>query len=435
MKSIRAASSKMRPSRRFRFCHYASSTVVLAATVSGILILSSSSVGASHGGQRPLQIGDVSTLTSPDLGAPSTMRLDQMKAAMAQGRGPITALPKEVLKRLPPGKPTPALPPAAPPDTPEPTQPPDGADIRATPPEPGSELERDVQLAEQFRDNWLQQFGGANPALPTTGNRWADFAYSIGAILNQLMINPTKKENPSVVGTTVRTGIQLALMLAFGGSGGAFGAHPGPREVYKEDLADQLARQRLDAMENAVREYSGSDQAALFREAKSPHVKAQVAAEAAVKMIAEQKSHYPNALLLNFANPVMQDAGLELIEKAAGQGALYSAFMNERNPRVKSGYIADAYVELLKQLSSLAQSSRGDVASWLGNQGVDLERERRQAEHTVLENLGANGLAAYRELKSNEARSAYFEWAFALEAIGSTSWTFATLTPDNLKPR
>src|SRR5262249_40173169 len=159
-----------------------------------------------------------------------------------------------------------------------------------------------------------------------------------------------------------------------------FGTRVGPREVYHEDIADQLARQRLDAMERAVREYSGPEQAATFRETNARQAKGRLAGQAPITMLAAQKRHNPNGCVVNLANPVMHDEGLHLIEKAAGKGALYVAFMNERNPRVKSGYIADAYMQALKELSAMAQSGRGDVGSWMRNQDVDLDKERGQAE-------------------------------------------------------
>jgi len=370
----------------------------------------------------------VAGLVGAALAFTATTAIANQGSVIAQGRPPITTLPGEILKRLP--RPKPNSPPETPPNAQEPPLG-DPSGARAEETTPTDDLERDIALAERFRDDWLAQF----PASRTSGNRWGDFAYSLAEILNQLNINPIKKETPSVTGTTVRSAIQIALMTAFGGFDGTFGKHLGPREVYDEKAADQLSRLRLDSIEHAIKEYVGEREASAFRDARDPRVKVQIASDAILRMIAEQKAKYPNAVLLNLANPVMHDIGLEMIERVTGDGALYVAFMNERNPRIKSAIVADVYAQMFKRLSLLAGTDRGDLSTWIADSGVDVERRRKDAERVVLENLGLNGKNEYRALRNGREKENYWMWAYGLEALGTTSWIFATLTPDNLGRR
>lgn len=257
------------------------------------------------------------------------------------------------------------------------------------------------------------------------------FAYSISYVLQQTIATPTVTQHRPVA-TTVRSGVQLALMLAFG-FGGSFAAPVGPRTVYREEAAAKLAQQRLGALESAVREYLGPGQADAFRDAPTPQVKVNLAADAVVKMVAEQKAQYPNALLLNLASPPMTDAALEIIAKAEGRGATYDAYSRERNPRLRSAYIADAFTALLMQVVAAVRTGGSALEAVIVRQGEHYDRERRNAEHVVLENLGKDALSSYRALKQQPAKTALFEQAFAIQALGNMSATFATLTPENLR--
>ena len=63
---------------------------------------------------------------------------------------------------------------------------------------------------------------------------------------------------------------------------------------------------------------------------------------------------------------------------------------------------------------------------------MELEREREKPERAVLESFGKEGLADYRKMKNIE-REQLVNAALLLKFIGSTSWCFGTLTPENIR--
>jgi hypothetical protein len=334
--------------------------------------------------------------------------------AMSQGQPPAVAIPGEILKRIPGRRPSAPPPPAdaKPPESRTPTS--------DNPPRPltaealTSDLVRDTQLALAFRDKWLAQFAGNSQPLALSAlvdpelARWANYSYSIGALIGELQPNPIRRENPPVVGTTIRMTIQLALAVAFGGDSILGGRGTTPRDVWDEKVADQLAHMRTNAMENAVREYLGPDQAAVFRVAK-PAEKVNWAAQAA-----------------------HEETGLEIIGKAVGEGSpLYTAYLDEPNLRLKSNYLADAFVAPLRTAIEVSDG-RGDIDAFLTSLEFDYAKERENAERVIVETLGKDAVPEFRTLGGAEKES-FLKMVLLLKYIGITSWTFITLTPENLQ--